>query len=513
MTRKAADGTRIDLPSIGWERASLRGSALLGWVGPLLVAAFAAALRFLNLGRPHAVVFDETYYAKDALGLLKFGAPRETIDNANERLLDGATNVFTDEASFVVHPQFGKILIAAGEWLFGVNPFGWRFAAAVVGSLSVLILARVARRMTGSTLLGCVAGLLLALDGLHFVHSRLALLDIFVTLWVLAGFACLVADRDAGRARLADRLLPAGPTPLGPGLGIRPWRLAAGVCFGLACATKWNAVPFVAAFGLLALAWDIGARRRHGVPRPVLGGLVRDAVPAFLSLIVLGLLVYVATWTPWLLSDGGWARAWATGREGGWPLVPAALQSLWHYHQEIWGFHTGLDSSHRYETQPWTWLLLLRPVAYYYTSPSGCSAAECSSAIHGLGTPAIWWFAMPALLVMVWLLVARRDWRAGAVVMAVAAGWVPWFVTTDRTQFLFYALPMLPFLVLALTIGIGLVIGRADASGFRRGLGAALAGAYLLVVIANFYFLYPVLSAEVVPYAEWHARMWLQSWI
>lgn len=513
VDRDTGDETRPGLPlTQRINRPDLRDGALWGWLGPLLVTAFAAALRFFRLDTPHAVVFDETYYAKDALAQLKFGAPQDTVKNANDKLLSGATDIFTGESSFVVHPQFGKTLIAAGEWLFGANPFGWRFAAAVVGSLSVLILARAARRMTGSTLLGCVAGLLLALDGLHFVHSRLALLDVFVTFWILAGFACLVADRDSVRARLTERL-PSMGRAFGPGLGVRPWRLAAGVCLGLACATKWSAVPFVAAFGLLALAWDMAARRASGVRRPFVGGLVRDAAPAFASLVLLALLVYIATWTPWLLSDSGWGRDWAADQAGGWPLLPAALQSLWHYHHEIWGFHTNLDASHRYQSEPWTWILLLRPVAYYYTSPSACGAADCSSAIHGLGTPAIWWVAMPALLVMVFLLVARRDWRAGGIITAVAAAWLPWYLTSDRTEFLFYALPMLPFFVLALTMCLGLIIGRASAPGFRRGLGAALAGAYLLVVIANFYFLYPVLSAEVVPYAEWHARMWLESWI
>src|SRR5947209_5022941 len=100
----------------------------------------------------------------------------------------------------------GPLLVTAfGTYLrFDLSPFGWRFAAALVGSLSILLLARIARRMTRSTLLGCFAGLLLALDGLEFVMSRTALLDIFVMFWVLAAFGCLVVDRDAYRTRLAD---------------------------------------------------------------------------------------------------------------------------------------------------------------------------------------------------------------------------------------------------------------------------------------------------------------------
>ena len=36
------------------------------WILPLLVTLLGGLLRFWNLGRPDAVVFDETYYAKDA---------------------------------------------------------------------------------------------------------------------------------------------------------------------------------------------------------------------------------------------------------------------------------------------------------------------------------------------------------------------------------------------------------------------------------------------------------------
>src|SRR5580693_5449235 len=179
------------------------GSAAWGWIGPLLVTAFGGFLRFNRLSVPPSIVFDETYYVPDALGILKYGSEHNYISHRNALLARGNTHIFTSGGEFVAHPPFGKVLIAAGEWIFGLTPFGWRFAVAVVGSLSILMLARIARRMTRSTLLGCVAGLLLALDGLEFVMSRTALLDIFVMFWVLAAFGCLLIDRDRTRATLA----------------------------------------------------------------------------------------------------------------------------------------------------------------------------------------------------------------------------------------------------------------------------------------------------------------------
>src|ERR1700712_1550469 len=103
--------------------------------------------------------------------------------------------------------------------------FAWRFMSVVFGSLAILLLARAARRMTRSNLLGTIAGLLLALDGLEFVQSRMALLDIFLMFWIVAAFACLIRDRDHAREKLAAAV-DRGDLPrrrVFSGTGWRPW--------------------------------------------------------------------------------------------------------------------------------------------------------------------------------------------------------------------------------------------------------------------------------------------------
>src|SRR5580658_7297639 len=89
---------------------------------------------------------------------------------------------------YVVQPEVGKLMIAIGEALFGLNSYGWRFSSAVFGTVAILLVCRIARRMTRSTLLGCIAGLLMSLDGLEFVLSRTGILDIFLMFWTLAAF-------------------------------------------------------------------------------------------------------------------------------------------------------------------------------------------------------------------------------------------------------------------------------------------------------------------------------------
>ncbi|MGV9303775.1 dolichyl-phosphate-mannose--protein mannosyltransferase [Nonomuraea sp. NPDC003727] len=504
---------------------------LWGWVGPLLVTAFGGFLRFFRLGEPHAVVFDETFYIKDAYALLKFGAERLALGTTDDPIADrmilrGDLDIWktcptvAECAEYVAHPPLGKWMIAVGEWLFGMTPFGWRFAGAVVGTLSILIIARVARRMTRSTLLGCLAGLMLALDGLTFVLSRTALLDIFLMFWVLAGFACLVVDRDAARQRLSAWYATSLPTALGPSLGIRPWRLAAGACLGAACAVKWSGIFFLIAFAAMSLVWDAGARRALGLRQPYRGVVLRDLTGALGALALLPAGVYLLSWTGWFARAEGWGRNWEQATTAG-PVffVFDSLRSWLGYQLQVLGYHTGLSKEHPYMSEPWQWPLLQRPVSFYYPSdpaPTGCGADKCSSAVLGVGTPALWYLAALALLALVAWYVSSRDWRAGAVLLGYGAGWLPWFyyaIADNRTMYLFYMVPVVPFMVLALVLVAGIALGPASAPPIRRAAGAAAVGACALVVLINFWWLYPILSAETITFAQWWARMLMRSWV
>lgn len=482
------------------------GNAVLAWVGPLLVTAFAFALRFYRLAVPAKTAFDEVYYSCDAQLLLRFGYEHAHMKD-NVCIVDATT----PGPGFVVHPPLGKWLIALGEAAFGYSPnggtraaFGWRIAACVFGALSVLVLCRLGRRLFRSTLLGCLAGALLTLDGLHFVQSRMAMLDIFLMFFVLAAAACLVADRDWGRRRLQQRLAGDRSTP-GPRIGFRPWRLAAGVMLGCALGTKWSAVYYVVAFGLVMLAWDVGARRAAGVPKPFRSALWRDTLPLVVLVGLVPVVVYLLTWTGWFVTDGGWRRTCG-------PQFPdhcGAIAGFVKYHREIYDFHVHLHSPHPYASKPWGWLLLARPVLYVYETPR----QGTSQAVLGIGTPAIWWASILALIGCVWGWISRRDWRASFLLVGFAAGYLPWFWPADRTEFFFYALPAVPFMCLALAYCAGLALGPRDASPTRRQVGVAAVGAYALLVVVNFFYLYPVLAGQVISYNDWYHHMWFSSWI
>lgn len=514
----------------------------IGWVATVAVTLLAAFLRLRDLGTPHAFLFDETYYAKDAWSLWQHGYVTNYVPDANDKILAGDLNgLFQNTPSMVVHPEVGKWLIGLGEHLFGMDPGGWRVASAVVGTLLITVMVRLGRRLTGSTLLGAVAGLLLCFDGMEFMLSRLALLDIFLAFFLVCAVHCLVADRDWGRARMAQLVTAGhrpGPGGWGPvrGLRWRPWRLAAGICFGLACGTKWNAVYPLAAFGLLAWMWDAGARRSIGVRSPRLRSFVVDALPAFGYLVVVAFVVYVLTWTGWLLHAGAYEKALSDTQYGPYwgnylkqdthgflAETVRSLRSLWHYHHDVYEFHTKfLDSAtHAYQSTPQGWLILNRPVGIQADlgikpGTQGCTAPADSTCLRQellLGTPALWWGGVLALLYAVYGWVAKRDWRFGVAVVGVVASWLPWIPNDDRPIFSYYAIAIVPFTVLALVLCLGSLMGGARASYERRMWGTAVAGAFVVLVVLNFAYFWPIYTGELITTPDWLDRIWFKRWI
>ncbi|TDT78853.1 dolichyl-phosphate-mannose-protein mannosyltransferase [Arthrobacter sp. AG258] len=496
---------------------------------PVLTALIGGVLRFVRLEVPHKLVFDETYYVKDAYSYLISGYERSWPDKANDSFNTGNPDVLLNTPEYVVHPPVGKWMIAAGMWLFGPeNPFGWRFAAALTGTLTVLLVSLIALKLFRSLPLAGAAGLLLAVDGHHLVMSRTSLLDVFLAFWILAAFGALLMDRDDGRRRLAARLAriaaahggqpPGGALLAGPWLGVRWWRIAAGICLGLAVGTKWSGLFFLAGFGILTVLWDLNARRVAGIRGWISGGVLRDGIPAFAALVPVAGIVYSATWTGWFLSDNAYFRHWAESNpstEWGW--LPDSVRSLIHYHLEAYKFHQGLSSEHPYQASPWSWLVMGRPTSFFYESPPqgtpGCTVEKCTTAILSVGNPLIWWAAAISLAVLLFWWAGRRDWRAGAVLAGVAAGYLPWFMYPERTMFYFYAVSFEPFLILALAYCLGLVLGRATDPPWRRRSGLYLVALYLAAAILLSAFFYPIWTAEVIPYVDWKVRMWMPSWI
>ena len=424
---------------------------MIAALAPTLIAILSLVLRLVNLSTPKGFVFDEVYYVDGARDFLKYGV-----------------EVAGAKPEFVVHPPVGKWLIAGGIRLFGDNEFGWRFATAVVGVLLILLFSRFVHVLFSSPLLTAMAAALMAMDGLVLVHSRTALLDLFLTFFVL--LAVYLWHRQ------------------------RHWLAA--VAFGLAMGTKWSGLYFLLAIALISLYRVFTSYSGRKVIKPA---LIKS-----LQYGLLPIAVYISTWTGWFISQRGWDRQFSSNLWASW----------WHYHAEMFSFHTGLTEKHSYQANPWSWLVMGRPTSFFYQSGKGCSSKTCAQEVLAMGTPILWWIGTIAIAVVFgfWIrsIVTKRFNSAlNIVVLGMSAGYLPWFFFQRRTVFTFYAVVFEPFMLLAIIYCAKLLLESSMANTASISIVAAL----MVLIFLNFIYFVPLFTGEVINYSDWFRRMWMSSWI
>ncbi len=471
-----------------------RSSTILGppawarrdWVPLAVVTLGAAIVRLAGLSTPAGFVFDEIFYARSAC--------RFVIDTSQcgiGELVSGSW------------PPLGNWIVGIGIRLFGFNEFGWRITSALAGTLTVALVYVLLRRLlTGratpvaATVGAFAAAALLAVDFLHLVQSRVAMLDSFVTLFVVA--ALLFAVLDGSRERdPAGNDVHASAWLRRLTLG-RPWRLATGLSLGAALAVKWSGAYVAVGLVALLVAWEMAASAppstvdgRAGRWRARLAAAVRrELLPSLVLLGLVPLIVYLASYT---------------GRVHG-ELLAAPWQegSVWRgiaSHQvAMLRFHLGLGGDHPYDSPAWSWLVLKRPVAYSFAVNGGIYRE-----VLAIGNPLTWWAGAVALLGLAigWVRRGAALARPEPVLLAGALGtYLPWLILSgSRTQvFIWYLLPTIPFLYGAL----GLLAAHAWSS-LRGRVAVGLAG---VAVLASFAFFLPILTAQPMTPDEWRARIW-----
>lgn len=488
---------------------------VLEYLGFVLVLVIAGATRLWNLSVPQKLVFDETYYVKDALSLSQEWHEKNWPEGADPIFESGQVFSYLSDPAFVVHPPFGKWLIASGMWLLGPdNAAGWRISTAVLGIATVALLMLVTFKLFDSLSLALTAGFLLAIDGLAITMSRTALLDGPLTFFLLLGFLFFVMDQKLSRVKIASAIR----SKTNSVIWFRPWLVLTGLTLGAASAIKWSGIYLLGAIGLYVVISEILLRRSSGEKSWLKNGLFAQGFVSFLNLIPASLAVYLSSWIGWISSTGGYSRNWSDDNSlpGILGALPGWAQSLWNYHEVIYRFHINLSAEHSYQSHPLTWLLGIRPTAFFYeTFPAGeagcVSEAGCSSAITALGNPLIWFLATLATLYLTYRYLKTRERIIGLVLLGIAALYLPWLLIPERTVFQFYAVSFQPWMIIALVLAIQ-ILYRVVATNRPRLARVLLIGFLVLAAALSAFFL-PINTGMLIPFPEWQIRMWLPSWI
>lgn len=437
--------------------------------------------------------FDEIYHARTAYEHLN--AIRGVEPNA------------TYEVS---HPPLGKVLMSFSIMMFGMNPFGWRFAGAVAGVLMLPGLYLMGLLLTRKRLFAAGAMLLMAFDTMHFTQTRIATIDSFVTLFIIWSYYFMF------RYALADDYNRPFRRTL--------WNLAlSGLFMGLGVASKWTgiyaglglAVIFfwvqwrrvgegLAAEELIHSGVSIDAQRARAVTTAAREWRQRLAYTLLLCLLFFVAVpagIYYLSFLPWFMRTPGGLTI---------KKVVDASVSMYNYHSGA-----GLGMDHGFYSPWYQWPIIYKPMWFY----SSRVVDGAGSSIITFGNPAVWWGGLMGLLATLWAATAGRSAtrsndltqhsdNPGPVLLLIsfAVQYLPW-VLVPRGTYIYHYFPSVPFIILCTMWVLGRLYTR------RPRLVKATTWVYLALAGALFIAFFPYASGIRVPVWWLESMRWFPNWL
>jgi dolichyl-phosphate-mannose--protein O-mannosyl transferase len=468
-------------------------------IGMSGIFMLSVALRFWGLGRFNALVFDEVYYAKFA------------------------NNYLTGTHFFNAHPPLSQYIIAIGMWLGSHLPFGqdtvngltgslrstwsYRWLNALTGSFIPLVVGALAYQLNQRRSYAFIAALFAAADGLFLVESRYALNNVYLVILGLLGQLCfLVALGQPKQQRWVNLAL-------------------SGIFFGASACIKWNGLWFLLGVYLVwVAAWvmqwvrsKVGSLelRNTKLSQTRLANLTQLNVLHILwNFAIIPVVTYSLLWIPHLQMN--------------------PKPGFWQAQHDILTFHEKIGSGpevHPYCSKWYSWLLMWRPVAYFYQTarntteqvpaypPLPADAAKVIYDVHAMGNPFLWWLSTAAIFLLLLMLTLRflegvgwksaptpHSWIALYLVLNWLANLLPW-VRVTRCIFLYHYMGSSVFSGLALAWLVDRWL-HSDEPHFR-----SAAVTIIFLVLLAFVFWLPIYLGLPLPFQGYRFWMWFRSWI
>jgi dolichyl-phosphate-mannose-protein mannosyltransferase len=394
--------------------------------------------------------FDEIYHARTAWEMLNQIEPYETT-----------------------HPPLGKLLIASGIALFGMNPFGWRLVGMLFGVALVPLMYLFGLKLFRNRFYAFCAAFLMLVEFMRFAQTRVAVIDVYGVFFILVLYYVML--------------------DLFPENGERPCRsvnrtlFLAGIAFGIGAACKWIALYAGCGVVLLLVLRTVADLRQKNYPAAygMAGFLLRRIGVCLIAFGVLPALIYLLAYIPFLLLPG----------------PGHGLADVISLQAHILNYHRTLQATHPFSSPWWSWPLDLHPM-WMYTG-EGLPAGSASS-IVSFGNPAIFWPGIPAVGATAFLAMRKRDVRSGVILVALLCQYLPW-VGIHRMAFIYHFFSTVPFMILC-------IVATLRAVELRNPLFRVATWGYMGIAAGLFILFYPVLSGLQVSQGYVASLRWFPTW-
>ncbi|MBR6029018.1 MAG: phospholipid carrier-dependent glycosyltransferase [Clostridia bacterium] len=436
----------------------------------------------------NSTYFDEIYHARTAYEHYKGTSPYETT-----------------------HPPLGKVIMSWCVAIFGMTPFGWRFAGALMGILMLPAMYALGKQLTKRTDMAFAAMAMMALDCMHFTQTRIATIDSFPVLFIICSYLFML--------RFMQRDISAAPLKT-----LLPDLAFSGFFMGCAVASKWIGV--YAGLGLAVLFFWACARHlnlsleaerllRQDAETPGLTPeekalletrsrcglkrIVHLCLWCLLFFVTVPLAIYLLSYVPYYR----YANITSLGE---------FLRKVWESQNYMLNYHSTprLGMDHPFYSPWYEWPLIERPMYY---AMAAFVPAGYSQAIFCFGNPAVWLTGLAGLActVLVWAL-RRRYVLSGSdctvhlysrsasiapafVIIGLLAQFLPW-VLVPRGTYIYHYFASIPFLILSITLTFYWISLRWP------GAGRLALIVYLILCLGCFILFYPYASGVLTP-VDW----------
>jgi predicted membrane-bound dolichyl-phosphate-mannose-protein mannosyltransferase len=404
----------------------------------VLVLFVAFILRVWRLGIPETTNFDEKYYAPMARDY--FYGVKDPIEGAS-------------------HPPLSTYIIGIGIGLLGDNVMGWRIMSLIFSMLMLVVVYNFGKALFNNPAPALIATTLLAFDFMHFVHSRLGMLDVYSSFFNLCSYYLLYLFIINGKNRYL-------------------WGLGITLALGAAC--KWTAAFTILGVGTMLIAGKIGGMIFKD--KFTFGENLRkvNILKVIAILVIIPFVVQILVFLPLL---------------GNVKAVGNKLHELTRYHENLVG-------EDEIASPWWSWIFVINPITYTRITVGDPKTQEVSdfhikmlkeqnateqAAVTGMGNPIVWWFSIPAFIACFIIGYRRKDFGGIYAAMPFIFQYFPW-AFIKRITYIFYMIDIVPYMCLAMAYVLFAVYMKGKK-------GRIFVYSYMSLVIASFVFYYPVLTA------------------
>lgn len=379
------------------------------------------------------------------------------------------------------HPPLGKLLMTIPMIFMGMTPFAYRLTGNIAGILMIPAIYVLAKMIFKKSKYGVLAALIMALDGMHFVQTRMGTADGFLVLFIILEYLFMYRYILLENEKFKKRM----------------WALFwSGFFMGCAIAVKWSGV--FAAGGLAAVFFinlirETAIKNKKWTPENTM-----TIIACFWFFVIVPVVIYVLSYIPYYIVQNAYIRDANTFIE---------------WQKKMYSYHHDLVATHPYKSEWYTWPITQQSILYWV----GTDANGAYTRIALLGNPAIWWFSIPCMAIIFIIAIIKlikaiknknfddKDLFRYAFLIIPILIMISAYIGVPRIMFLYHYFPILPFVMLTIVAFFKLICEKIK--------NDYLIYLFVAVIFIVFIMFYPVYSGFPTSIKYLQDLKWLKTWI